>query len=169
MPGETIVGGIIEIEHTDDHSIADPTWTLVGKTTDTVEVSPNTSTADQRVHGSTQRDKAATDEAWEIAFTADIVTGTAQLEALGAIDTTTYELKGHVDSRETGNANDALQITVYEDEEAKSSGTPKWQIATSDYLLIVESGTVDVEDFSTRDFTIHSRERPVRLDAGGSL
>jgi len=169
MPGDSIVGGIIEIEHTDDYTASTPTWTLVGKTTDTVEVSPNTSVSDQRIHGSEQREKAATDEAWEISFTADIVTGTAQLESLGAIDSSTYELKGSVDSRNTGNTGDALQITVYEDQAAKDAGTVKWQVATSDYLLVVGSGTVDVEDFSTRDFTIHSREAPIRIDAGGSL
>lgn len=166
---DSIVGDIIEIEHTDDHTVTSPTWNLVGKTTDQVEVSPNTSTTDQRVHGSKQRDKAATDEAWEIAFTADIVTGTAQLETLDAIDTSTYELKGSVDSDDTGNTADAIQISVYEDEAAKASNTVKWQVATSDYLLVVGSGQLNVEDFSTRDWTIHSRQRPIRIDAGGSL
>ena len=169
MAGDSIVGDIIEIEHTDDHTATTPVWNLVGKTTDQVEVSPNTSTTDQRVHGSNQRDKAATDEAWEIAFTADIVTGTAQLETLDAIDTSTYELKGSVDSNDTGNTADAIQITVYEDQAAKDAGTVKWQIATSDYLLVIGSGQLTVEDYSTRDWTIHSRMRPIRIDAGGSL
>ena len=166
---DTIVGGIIEIEHTDDHTVASPTWTLVGKTTDTVEVSPNTETTSQRDHSSTQQEKTSVSEAWEIGFTANVVTGTAQLETLGVIDTATYELQGSADSRETGNTADAIQITVYEDEAAKAAGTPKWQVATTDYLLQVESGEVSVEDFSTRDFTLHSRKRPVRIDAGGSL
>ena len=110
-----------------------------------------------------------TDEAWEIAFTANIITGTAQLETLDVIDTSNYELKGYADSDETGNTADALQVSVYEDEAAKSSDTVKWQVATSDYVLVVGSGTIDVEDYSTRDFTIHSRVRPIRIDAGGSL
>lgn len=169
MAGDSIVGGIIEIEHTDDHTASSPTWDLIGKTTDAVEMSPNTETADERQHASMQRDVAATSEAWEISFTADVVTGTAQLEALGAIDTNSYELKGHVDSRETGNNADAIRITVYENEADAQSGTEKWQVATDDYLLLVGSGTVQVEDYSTRDFTIRSRIRPIRLDAGGTL
>lgn len=169
MAGDSIVGGIIEIEHTDDVTATDPSWDLIGKTTDTVEISPNTEVADERQHGSMQRDKSATSEAWEIAFTADVVTGTAQLEALGVIDTDDYTMKGHVDSRETGNTGDALRVTVYENESDAQSGTEKWQIGTTDYLLVVGSGTVQVEDYSTRDFTIHSREQPIRIDAGGTL
>lgn len=167
--GRSIVGDIIEIEHTDDHTASSPTWNLVGKTTDQIEVNPNTSVADQRLQDSLQRDKHATDEAWEVGFTANIVTGTAQLETLGAIDTTTYELKGFVDSNETENTGDAIQVTVYDNEADKTSDTPKWQIATSDYVLVIGSGSIDVEDYSTRDFTIHSRMRPIRIDAGGSL
>lgn len=169
MAGDSIVGDIIEIEHTDDHTASSPTYDLVGKTTDAVEMSPNTEVADERQHASFQRDKTATSEAWEIAFAADVVTGTAQLEALDLIDTSTYELKGHVDSRETSNANDAIQITVYDNEGDQASDTVKWQVATDDYVLVVGSGSVQVEDYSTRDFTIHSRIRPIRIDAGGTL
>lgn len=165
----SIVGDIIEIEHTDDYTVASPTWNVVGKTTDSVEVAPNVDVAEARRQGSNQKDKAATGEGWEIGFTADIVTGTAQLETLGAIDTTNYELKGSVDSRESSATAPALQVTIYDNEADKSSGTVKWQIATSDYLLIVGSGELTVEDFSTRDFTIHSRMRPIRKDAGGTL
>lgn len=167
--GNTLIGDIIEIEHTDDHTASSPTWDLVGKTTDSVEISPNTETASQRPHSSRQQDKAAISEAWEIAFAANIVTGTAQLETLGAIDSNSYELQGSVDSNETENTGDALQVTIYEDEAAKSSDTIKYQLATTDYLLVIGSGEISVEDFSTRDFTIHSRERPIRLDAGGTL
>lgn len=167
--GRSIVGDIIEIEHTDDHTVASPTWNLVGKTTDTVEISPNVDVAEARRQGSKQKDKAATGEGWEIGFTGEIVTGTAQLETLGLIDTSSYELLGSVDSRETGNTGDAIQITVYDNEADKSADTPKWQSATSDYVLVAGSGELSVEDFSTRDFTIHSRMRPIRIDAGGTL
>jgi hypothetical protein len=167
--GQSIVGDIIEIEHTVDHTATEPTYNLVGKTTDSVSLSPNTNTTEQRVTNELQLDKAATSEGWEVGFTADIVTGTAQLETLGAIDTTSYELKGHVDSRETDNIADAIQITVYETEADRDAGTPKWQVATSDYLLVVDSGELSVEDYSTRDFVIHSRMRPIRIDAGGTL
>ena len=168
MP-DKIVGDIIEIEHTPDHTASSPTWTLVGATTDTVEVSPNTETTSGRDHSSKQQDKSAISEAWEIAFTRNIVTGVAQLQTLGLIDDSTYELKGSVDTRNSSNTADAIQITVYADEAAKSAGNAKYQIATSDYLLQAEAGELSVEDFSTQDFTVHSRERPKRLDAGGSL
>ena len=169
MAGDSIVGDIIVIEHTVDHTVASPTWNVVGKTTDSVEISPGTSTANQRLTEKVQEEVKAVSEAWEIGFSANIVTGTAQLETLGAIDTTSYELKGYVDSDETGNTADAIQITVYENEADQASDTPKWQVATSDYLLVVGSGTVSVEDYSTRDFTVHSRQPPVRIDAGGTL
>ena len=166
---DSIVGDIIEIEHTDDHTASSPTWNLVGKTKDTVEMSPETEVADARHHGEFNRDKTATSEAWELSFSADIVTGTAQLETLGLIDTSSYELRGHVDSDETSNANDAVSITVYDNESDRDDGTVKWEAATDDYVIVVDSGEVATEDFSTREFVIHSRRRPIRLDAGGSL
>lgn len=169
MAGDSIVGDIIVIEHTDDHTASSPTWDVVGKTTDTMTLSPNTSTAEERHTDSFQMDKTATSEAWTIGFTADIVTGTAQLETLGVIDTTDYELLGYVDTRESENTADAIQITVYETQADQQSDTPKYQVATTDYMLQVESGELSVDDYSTRDFTIHSRIRPIRIDAGGTL
>jgi hypothetical protein len=167
--GRSIVGDLIEIEHTDDHTASSPTWNIVGKTTDTVELAPNTDVAEQRLTADRQMDKTATTEAWEIGFSADVVTGTAQLETLDVIDTSSYELQGYADSRETGNTADALQVTVYDNEADKASDTVKWQVATSNYLLQVGGGELAVEDYSTREFTIHSRMRPIRIDAGGSL
>lgn len=169
MPGDTIVGGIIVIEHTDDHTASTPTWDKVGKTTDTVEIEPNPETADRRHHGSRQLDKRNTSEAWEISFSASILTGSAQLETLDLIDTSTYEYQAYADSDETSNTADALRVTVYENKSDEQSDTPKWQVATDDYLLNVDSSEVDVEDFATREFVIHSRTRPVDIEAGGSL
>ncbi|MDT3434687.1 hypothetical protein [Haloarcula sp. 1CSR25-25] len=166
---ETLVGDIIEIEHTDDHSASTPTWNKVGKTKDTVEIAPETEVADVRHHEDFQRDKTATSEAWEISFAADIVTGTAQLETIDLIDTSTYELKGYADSRETGNTADAITITVYDNEADQADNTVKHEVGTTDYVIIADSGEMAVEDYSTREFVIYSRERPVRLDAGGSL
>ena len=164
-----LVGDIIDIEHTDDASATDPTWNLVGKTTDTVEIASNVEVADSRIHANFQREQAATSAAWEIGFSAHVVTGTAQLETLGLIDTNSYELQSYVDSRETGNTQDALKITVYDSAADKSSGTVKWDLGTSDYVLVQETANVQVEDYSTRDFTIYSRIKPIRLEAGGSF
>jgi hypothetical protein len=166
---ETLVGDIIDIEHTDDHTASTPTWNKVGKTTDAMEIAPNVETASRRHHEDFQMDKAAVSEAWEITFSSSIVTGTAQLETVDLIDTSSYELQGYADTRESGNAADAITMTAYASEADKASGTVKWETGTSDYLLTVGSGEVNVEDFSTREFVIHSRVPPVRLDAGGSL
>jgi hypothetical protein len=166
---DTLVGDIIDIEHTDDHTASTPTWNKVGKTTDTMEIAPNVETASRRHHEDFQMDKAAVSEAWEITFSADIVTGTAQLETVDLIDTSSYELQGYADSRESGNTADAITITGYASEADKASSTVKWELGTSDYLITVGTGELNVEDFSTREFVIHSRVEPVRLDAGGSL
>lgn len=166
---DSLVGDIIDIEHTDDHTASTPTWNKVGKTTDTVEISPNNEVAERRHHEDKQMDKTAVSESWEITFSSDIVTGTAQLETLDLIDTTTYELKGSADSRETGNTADAITITAYDSEADKEAGTVKWELGTSDYVIVVDSGELAVEDYSTREMIIHSREPPIRLDAGGSF
>lgn len=165
----SLVGDIIEIEKTDDHTATDPTWDVVGKTTDTVEISSGTETAESRVHGQYAQLVNAISELWEISFSAHVVTGTAQLEALGLIDTTDYDLKGHVDSQETGDTAPAIKVTAYANEADQSSGTVKWDLATYDYLLITETANVQVEDYSTRDFTLFSRHRPLRLEAGATF
>lgn len=168
---ESLVGDIIEIEHTDDHTATTPQWDLVGKTKDTVEVSPNTEVAEVRHHGQYAMDKAPVSESWEIGFSTDIVTGTAQLQTLGLINETTQELKGSADSREGGGTAEAIRITVYATEEdaAAGAGSEKYQLATPDYIIAVDTGEIGVEDFSTREIVVHSRVRPIRLDAGGSL
>jgi hypothetical protein len=167
--GQPIVGDLIEIEHTDDHTASTPTWNIVGKTVDTVDLSPNTDIAEQRRTGEFALDKSAVSGAWEIGFGADIVTGTAQLETLDLIDLSTHELREYVDSRETGNTADAVRVTVYDNEADQASGTVKWQVGTSNYIIEVGDGELSVDDYSTREFVIHSRMRPIRLDAGGSL
>lgn len=166
---DTLIGDIIDIEHTDDHTASSPTWNKVGKTKDTVEISPNNEVAEVRHHEDKQMDKTATSESWEVSFSSDIVTGTAQLETVDLIDTTTYELKGSADSRETGNTADAITITAYDSEADKSNNTVKWELGITNYVIVVDSGELAVEDYSTRELVIHAREPPVRLDAGGSL
>lgn len=166
---DSIVGDIIEIEFTDDHTAGTPTWNLVGKTKDTVELSPNTEVAEIRHHERYSMDKSPVSESQEIAFSADVVTGTAQLEAMGLIDTNNYELKGSADSRELSASNPAVRVTVYATEADATAGNVKWRVATDDYIIIVDTGELGVEDFATREFVIHSRIRPIRLDAGGTL
>lgn len=166
---DSLVGDIIEIEKTDDYTATDPTWNVVGKTTDTVEVNSGTETAESRVHGQYAQLVNAISELWEIGFLAHVVTGTAQLEALGVIDTTDYDLKGHVDSQEETGTNPAIKITAYASEADQASGTVKWDLATYDYLLVTGTASVQVEDYSTRDFTLYSRHRPLRLEAGATF
>jgi len=166
---ESLVGDIIEIEFTDDHTASTPTWNLVGKTKDTVEVSPNTEVAESRRHGRYAMDKSPVSEAWIIAFSSDIVTGTAQLETMGLYDTTTDQIKGNADSRELSASNPALRVSVYATQNDATNDNPKWRAGTDDYIIIADSAEIGVEDFSTRELEVHSRERPTRLDAGGTL
>lgn len=166
----SVAGDIIEIEHTDDHTAGTISWNLIGKTHDTVEMSPNNEVAERRHHESLQMDKVVTSEAWEITFSKDITGGEAGLIELGLKDdSSSYEYKGHADSRETGNTADAIQITVYENEADKQAGTVKWQAATSDYIVRVDTGELAVTDFASFELVIDSRMRPVDRDAGGTL
>jgi hypothetical protein len=165
----SLVGDIIEIEFTDDYDATDPTWNVVGKTTDTVEFSPGVETADSRIHSQFSRVVNAVSELWEISFSAHVVTGTAQLESLELIDTNNYELKGYADSRESDATNPAVKITAYANEADQSSGTVKWDLGTHDYLIVDGGAGLNVEDYSTRDITIYSRVRPIRLEAGGTF
>jgi len=166
---DTLVGDIIDIEHTDDHTASTPAYNRVGKTFDTVEIAANVETAERRYHEDFQMDKAAVSEAWEITFSADIVANEAQLKTLDLIDSSSYEIQGYADTRESANTADAITITAYASEADKASNTVKWKLGTSDYLLTVGSGEVNIEDQSTRDFLIESRVPPIRLDLGGSL
>lgn len=165
----SLVGDIIDIEFTDDHTASTPTWNLVGQTTDTVEIDSGIETADNRIHGQFSRVVNAVSELWDIGFSAHVVTGTAQLETMGLIDTSTYELKAYSDSRELSASNPAVRITAYATEADKSSGTVKWDLATDDYLITAGTASLNVEDYSTRDISLFSRIRPIRLDEGGSL
>jgi len=166
---ESLVGDIIEIEFTDDHTASTPTWNKVGKTKDTVELSPNTDIAEVRHHDAYAMDKSPVTESWEIGFSADVVTGTAQLETMGLIDTNNYELKGNADSRELSASNPAMRVSVYATQADADNDTEKYRVATDDYIIIADSAEIGVEDFSTRELEVHSRERPTRLDAGGTL
>jgi len=160
-----MAGNIIDIEHVEDLTATEPTWDLVAKTQDTVGTSPNTNVADARVHEKFNLEKSATSEAWEISFSALIVTGPGQLQTLGLL-TDNFEEKGHADSRD---ATEALRITVYEDQAAKDAGEYKYRTGVEDYLLVHDGGEIAVDDYSTVSFTIHSRHRPIRLGLGGSF
>ena len=88
---------------------------------------------------------------------------------MGLIDTNNYELNGNADSRELAAANPAVRVSVYATEADASSGNEKYRVATDDYIIIAPSAEIGVEDFATRELEIHSRIRPTRLDAGGTL
>lgn len=164
--GQTIAGGIIDIEHCEDVTATAPTWNLVAKTQDTVELSPNAENVDARVHEKFNLEKDVVSEAWEIAFSALLVTGPGQLQTLGLL-TDDFREKGHADAPETDTQ--AIQITVYDDQAAKDAGEVKYQVASTNYVLMHDGGEIAVDDYSTVSFVIHSRERPIRVDLGGTL
>ena len=166
---ESVAGDIIEIEHTDDTTATAPTFTLIGRTADTIELSPNAETADRRHHGSLQLDKAVTSEAWEITFSKDVTISVGGEEALGLYDATTGEMRGHYDTRTGTGANEAIQITVYENETQRSAGTVKYQLGIDEYIVVADSAELAVDDFSTSELVIHALTRPKRLDQDGTL
>ena len=171
-PDTPLVGDLIEIEHTSDFSATAPTWNVVGHTTDTIEPSPNVETAEIRQHGEFMMDQNAVSEAWETTFSKKITSGPGALDILGLIGDN-FELYGYHDTREAaaaGNApNEALRVTVYANVEARASGTVKYQLGFTDYILSRGDGEIAVEDFSTLELTIFSRSRPIRIDLGGVL
>lgn len=163
--GLTLVGDIIDIEVCSDLSETEPTWDLVAKTQDTIELSPNVEIASARPHEKMQQDKAGTSEAWETSFTQQIVSGPGQLQTLGLL-TEDFKQAGQYDSRDT---TEVIRITVYADEAAKSAGEFKAQIGFENYLLAGDGGEIAVDDFSTESFVIHSRHRPLRLGLGATF
>jgi hypothetical protein len=163
---ERIVGDIIIIEVTDDITATAPTWNVVGSTTDSIEPSSEAEVQDSREHGEYNLQKDASSEAWEIAFTANILTGPAQLQALGLL-TDNFAVKGSHDPGRDGTA--AIRITVYQDQAAYDAGNFKYRLGTDNYLIIQDGGEMNVDDYSTVSFVIHSRRRPVRLGLGGTL
>ena len=163
---ERIVGDIIIIETCEDVTADAPTWTVVGSTTDSIEMSPNTEIGDSREHGSFQLEKDATSEAWEIAFTANVLSGPAQLQALGML-TDNFEMRGHYDPGRDGT--EAIRITVYADQAAYDAGNYKAQIGTDNYVLAHDGNELNVDDYSTVSFVVHTRRRPIRLGLGGTF
>lgn len=163
---ERIVGDIIVIETSDDPNATSPTWTVVGSTTDSIEMSPNAEIADAREHGSFLLEKDPVSEAWEISFTANMLTGPAQLQSLGLL-TDTFETKGSHDPGR--DSTESLRISVYEDQAAYDAGTFKAQIGTSNHIRVHDGGEIAVDDYSTISFVLHLRERPIRLGLGGSF
>ncbi|MFD1515665.1 hypothetical protein [Halomarina rubra] len=166
---DAIAGDIIEIEHTDDTSASTISWTLVGRTADTIEMSPNAETADRNLHGQFQLDKVVTSEAWEVTFSRDVTVPTASMEALGLYDSSNGEVRGHYDSRTGAATNEALQISVYENEQQRSSGSAKAQYGIDEYIIVVDSSELATDDFSTTEMVVHALTRPKRLDADGTL
>lgn len=161
-----IVGDIIVIETTEDHTATAPTWTVVGSTTDSIEMSPNTEISDSREHGSFLLEKDPVSEAWEISFAANMLTGPAQLQSLGLL-TDDYEERGQYDPGR--DSTEALRISVYEDQDAYDAGDLKAQIGTGNHIRVHDGGEINVDDYSGISFVLHLRERPIRLGLGGTL
>ncbi|EMA42658.1 hypothetical protein [Halococcus saccharolyticus] len=161
-----IVGDIIVIETTDDHTATAPTWTVVGSTTDSIEMSPNAEIADNREHGDFILQKDPVSEAWEISHAANMLTGPAQLQALGLLTEDNKE-RGTYDPGRDGN--EAFRISVYADQAAYDAGDYKAQIGASNYVVAHDGGEINVDDYSTISIVWHLRQRPVRLGLGGTL
>lgn len=167
-PDVPLVGDLIEIEHTDDYSASSPTWNVVGHTTDSVEPSPNVSTAEIRQHGEFMMDQNAVSEAWETSFSKKITSGPGALDILGLLGPN-KQLYGYHDTNEGTAVAEALRVSVYATAEARAAGTVKYQLGFTDFILMRGDGEITVEDFSTVEMTILGRARPVRLDLGGTL
>lgn len=163
---ERIVGDIIVIETTEDATATAPTWTVVGSTTDSIEMSPNAEIADAREHGSFVLEKDPASEAWEVSTSANMLTGPAQLQALGLL-TDDFRTRGSYDPGR--DSNEAFRISIYEDQAAYDDGTFKAQIGASNYVVAHDGGEINVDDYSTISVVWHLRQRPVRLGLGGTL
>ena len=161
-----IVGDIIVIETTDDHTATAPTWTVVGSTTDSIEMSPNAEIADSREHGDFILQKDPASEAWEVSHAANMLTGPAQLQALGLLTSDNKE-RGTYDPGRDGT--EAFRITVYADQAAYDAGNFKARIGASNYVVAHDGGEINVDDYSTLSVVWHLRQRPVRLGLGGTL
>ncbi|WP_435075957.1 hypothetical protein [Halococcus sp. AFM35] len=163
---QRIVGDIIVIETTDDATATAPTWTAVGSTTDSIELSPNAEMGDAREHGEFVLQKDPVSEAWEIALSANMLSGPAQLQALGLL-TDDFHVRGAYDPGRT--SNEAFRITVYADQAAYDAGNFKAQIGASNYVAAHDGGEINVDDYSTISVVFHLRQRPVRIGLGGTL
>ena len=163
---QRIVGDIIVIETTDDLTATAPTWTVVGSTSDSIELSPNSEIADSREHGEFTLQKDPVSEAWEISHAANMLSGPAQLQALGLL-TDDFHERGTYDPGR--NSNEAFRITVYADQAAYDAGNFKAQIGASNYVVAHDGGEINVDDYSTLSVVWHLRQRPVRIGLGGTL
>ena len=156
----TVAGDVIDIEYTADASATAPVYNLVGKTSGEVSYGSNVEAADVKLHESQQLDKSVTSEAWEIEFAKLIQSTLASLRTLGLVGPND-EMKGYSDSRENGDPDPQLRITVYDSQADKDSGNDKWQITIGDFVIVDSEGAIPGDDYATRSFVVHARERPV--------
>lgn len=155
----TVSGGIIDIEHSPDTSVAEPDYNVVGKTRGTVSWGPNTNVAESgNDHDSKHSDRAAVGEAWEVSFEGKVLSTLGGLEELGLYDSTAGEFAGSADV-EPGD-NEAFRVTVYEDSDAKSSDSHEVQIEVEDYLVLLSALNMEPDGFHTWECTLHCRETP---------
>lgn len=150
---DKIVGDIIDVEKGTDLS-GSPTWTKVGETRGEVTYNSNVNVAETVIHSKKQMDKAPTNEAWEMSFEHLVLATLGGLSTLGILDADN-KLRGY---KELG-TDEGYRVSVYEDQDAKTSGSPKLQIQTTDAFVVWESATVTDDDYSAGELTVHSRER----------
>lgn len=152
----TVSGGIIDIEHSNDGGSS---YTVVGKTRGTVSWSPNTNVAESsNDHSSKHADRAAVGEAWEVSFEGKILSTLGALDALGLYDSANSEMDGSHDV--AAGSSEEFRVTVYEDEDAKAGGTVTLQLSLADYLILLSDWSMEPDGFHTWECTIHARETP---------
>lgn len=164
---DAVSGGIIDIEHSSDLSVSDPTFTVVGKTKGSISWSPNTDVAESSDdHSTLHADKAAVGAAWEVTFSGKILSTLGGLETLGLYDSTNEVMGEYVD--QVPSDDEGLRITVYEDADAKDAGTVTLQIGPEDdYVLVLSDFSIEADGFSVWECTLHVRESPT-MSTGGA-
>jgi len=154
---QTVSGGVIDIEYSDD--ISDPEtaeYTVAGKTRGTVSYDPNTDIAESDDdHSSRDSDKAAVGRAWEMEFESKVLSTLGGMETLGLYED--GEVKDSVDVRPADDA--GLRVTVYKDESAQEDGDHLLQFGPQDdFLLELDSLDIEPDGFSAWEAAIHIRQ-----------
>lgn len=167
-----IVGGIIEFDHTDDYTAASTggsvTWNLVAHTADEIELDPGVETAEIRQHGKEVMDVSSVSEAWELTFSKKVTTGAGGFSILHLL-TDAFEMAGSHDTRESSAKAEALRISHYPNDAARQTGDADYRMGIIDYNITRDTQTLTPEEFSLAETTTYIRERPVRMDLGGTL
>lgn len=169
MPSaDKLVGPLVDLEVTDDHTATTVSWTKVAYLADSIELSPNAEIADQNDFEARVLDKSAVSEAWEQTFSKNVTVVEAGLQALGLLDDN-YRMQGSVDTRHMTATAPAIRFSAYQTEEDMANDSPGWQLGCEDYVIARGDTEINPDDYSLGEYTLHYRRQPVRLDLGGSL